>query len=114
MQHNCESGILLPFAFCLLPFAFCLLPFAFCLLPFNFQLSTFNFQLSSSAILSLSVALFQSDLKDALKRLANKEFDSVEQRDGLLAQVTSSTDLKARDVIWMLFRPDRAIRDAGA
>ena len=57
------------------------------------------------------MALFQSDLKDAIKKLSNKEFGSIEERDQLLAQVTSADNLKARDVIWMMFRPDRAIRD---
>ena len=60
------------------------------------------------------MALFQSDLKDAIKRLSNKEFGSIEERDQLLAQLAAAEGLKARDVIWMLFRPDRALRDAGA
>ena len=60
------------------------------------------------------MALFQSQTKDALKRLANKEFASAEERDALLAGVASAQDLAARDVVWMLFRPDRALRDAGA
>ena len=60
------------------------------------------------------MALFQSDLRDAIKRLGNKEFSSIEERDQLLAQVAAADGLKARDVIWMLFRPDRALRDAGA
>ncbi|HEU4521214.1 MAG TPA: PilT/PilU family type 4a pilus ATPase [Thermoanaerobaculia bacterium] len=59
------------------------------------------------------MALFQSDSKDAIKRLSNKEFGSVEERDQLLAVLASAPGLKARDVMWMLFRPDRAIRDAG-
>jgi twitching motility protein PilT len=60
------------------------------------------------------MALFQSQTKDALKRLANKEFASVEERDALFAGLAAAQDLAARDVIWMLFRPDRALRDAGA
>ncbi|HEX6176810.1 MAG TPA: PilT/PilU family type 4a pilus ATPase [Thermoanaerobaculia bacterium] len=59
------------------------------------------------------MALFQSDLKDAIKRLSNKEFGSLEERDKLLAQLAAAEGLRARDIIWMLFRPDRAIRDAG-
>ena len=59
------------------------------------------------------MALFQSDIKDVIKRLSNKEFGSNEERDQLLAQVRAAEGLKPRDLIWMLFRPDRAIRDAG-
>ena len=60
------------------------------------------------------MALFQSQTKDALKRLANKDFASAEERDVLLAGLASAQDLDARDIVWMLFRPDRAYRDAGA
>ena len=60
------------------------------------------------------MALFQSDTKGTLKRLANKEFGSAEERDALLEGLAAATDLRARDVMWMLFRPDRAFRDAGA
>jgi twitching motility protein PilT len=63
---------------------------------------------------SPSMALFQSDSKGTLKRLANKEFGSAEERDALLESLGAATDLRARDTIWMLFRPDRAFRDAGA
>ncbi|MGZ8867796.1 MAG: PilT/PilU family type 4a pilus ATPase, partial [Thermoanaerobaculia bacterium] len=59
------------------------------------------------------MALFQSDLKDAIKRLNNKEFGSPEERDQLIAQIKGADGIKARDVMWMLFRPDRAIRDGG-
>ncbi|HYC59326.1 MAG TPA: PilT/PilU family type 4a pilus ATPase [Thermoanaerobaculia bacterium] len=60
------------------------------------------------------MALFSSDAKESLKRLANKDYVSVEVRDEMLASVESAEDLRARDVTWMLFRPDRALRDAGA
>jgi twitching motility protein PilT len=60
------------------------------------------------------MALFQSDAKETLKRLANKEFASAEERDEMLARVANFPDVRARDIIWMLFRPDRAIRDTGA
>jgi twitching motility protein PilT len=60
------------------------------------------------------MALFQSDTKDTLKRLANKDFQSVEERDALLARLATLPDVKARDVVWMLFRPDRAFRDAAS
>jgi twitching motility protein PilT len=58
------------------------------------------------------VALFQSDLKDAVRRLSAKEFQSAQERDELLQRVAASDGLRARDVVWMLFRPDRALRDA--
>jgi twitching motility protein PilT len=60
------------------------------------------------------MALFSSDAKESLKRLASKEFGSVEVRDEMLASLDAAEELRARDVAWMLFRPDRAIRDAGA
>ena len=56
--------------------------------------------------------LFQSDLRDTVKRLANKEFASAEERDELLGRLNAAEGVKARDVLWMLFRPDRALRDA--
>jgi twitching motility protein PilT len=59
------------------------------------------------------MALFSNDLKDILKRLANKEFASSEERDDLLNGLAAQPNVKARDVAWMLFRPDRALRDAG-
>ena len=42
------------------------------------------------------MALFQSDLKDAIKRLNNKEFGSPEERDQLIAQIRSADGIKAR------------------
>jgi twitching motility protein PilT len=59
------------------------------------------------------MALFSSDAKESLKRLANKDFGSAEVRDELLASLEDA-DLRSRDVSWMLFRPDRAFRDTGA
>ncbi|MEO8379368.1 MAG: PilT/PilU family type 4a pilus ATPase [Acidobacteriota bacterium] len=59
------------------------------------------------------MALFQSNNKDLLKRLSNKEYATLEERDELLARLGTAEDLRARDIIWMLFRPDRALRDAG-
>ncbi len=52
--------------------------------------------------------------KDVLKRLANREFATPEDRDSLLRQLQGATGLRAKDVVWMLFRPDRAIRESGA
>ena len=60
------------------------------------------------------MALFQSPTRDLVKRLANKEFASVEERDELLARLVAAEDVRAQDVVWTLFRPDRALRDAGA
>ena len=57
------------------------------------------------------MALFQSDLKDTVRRLSNKEFASPEERDDLLKRLEASEGVRARDVMWMLFRPDRALRD---
>jgi twitching motility protein PilT len=59
------------------------------------------------------VALFQSDIKDVVRKLSNKEFNTTEERDQLLARLAQSDGLRARDVVWMLFRPDRALRDSG-
>ncbi|HYI11886.1 MAG TPA: PilT/PilU family type 4a pilus ATPase [Thermoanaerobaculia bacterium] len=60
------------------------------------------------------MALFSSETKESLKKLANKEFGTAEERDGLLAHLATADDLRARDVAWMLFRPDRAFRESGA
>jgi len=59
------------------------------------------------------MALFTSDVSDALKRLAAKSYTTQEERDDLLGRVESA-DVRARDVVWMMFRPDRALRDAAA
>ena len=59
------------------------------------------------------MALFSSDAKENLKKLANKEFGSAEVRDEMLASVENA-ELRARDVTWMLFRPDRAFRDSAS
>jgi hypothetical protein len=58
------------------------------------------------------MAIFQSDARTLLKRLAEKSFGSTQERDQLLAQLAQVEGLQARDVTWMLFRPDRAYRDA--
>lgn len=59
------------------------------------------------------MALFESDLKGAIKRVSEKQFSSVEERDELLTLIRNADGLRARDVIWMLFRPDRAVRETG-
>lgn len=58
------------------------------------------------------MALFQSDLKETLRRLQAKEFGSSTERDELLARFAGLEGVKPKDVVWMLFRPDRAYRDA--
>jgi twitching motility protein PilT len=58
------------------------------------------------------MAIFQSDSRAVLKRLADKAFQTTQERDQLFAQLAAATGLRARDLAWMLFRPDRAYRDA--
>ncbi len=58
------------------------------------------------------MAIFQSDARTLLKRLADKSYRSTQERDQLLAQLGTVEGLRARDVGWMLFRPDRSYRDA--
>jgi twitching motility protein PilT len=59
------------------------------------------------------MALFTSDVSDALKRLAAKSYATQEERDELLGRVESA-GVRARDVVWMMFRPDRALRESAA
>lgn len=59
------------------------------------------------------VVLFQSGTRDVVKRLSNKEFNTPEERDQLLARLAAAEDLRAQDLVWTLFRPDRVLRDAG-
>jgi len=59
------------------------------------------------------MALFSSDLKDIVKKLSNKEYSSTDERDQLLARLAATEGLRGRDVMWLLFRPDRVMRDAG-
>lgn len=58
--------------------------------------------------------LFQSNAREALKRLEKGAFASSEERDQMLEVVLQAGGLKPKHVVWMLFRPDRAIRSAGA
>ena len=55
--------------------------------------------------------MFQSDARAVLKRLADKAYQTSQERDQLLAQLAAAEGLKAKDLVWMLFRPDRAYRD---
>jgi twitching motility protein PilT len=60
------------------------------------------------------MALFQSEIAETIKKLANKTFATPEERDELLARVEAAEGLRARDAAWMLFRPDRTVRESGA
>ncbi|HKR64529.1 MAG TPA: HEAT repeat domain-containing protein, partial [Thermoanaerobaculia bacterium] len=52
--------------------------------------------------------------KEVLTKLANKDFGSTEDRDALLQRLGVLPGIRAKDIVWMLFRPDRALRDAAA
>lgn len=57
---------------------------------------------------------FQSAATEALKRIHKGSFSSSAERDELIEKALAGGDgFRAKDVMWMLFRPDRAIRDAG-
>ena len=58
------------------------------------------------------MALFSSAVSEALKSLAAKTYATQEDRDVLLGRVEAAEGVRARDVVWMLFRPDRALRDS--
>jgi twitching motility protein PilT len=60
------------------------------------------------------MALFQSEITEVIKKLANKSFATQEERDEMLARVEAADGLRGKDLVWMLFRPDRAIRESGA
>ena len=57
------------------------------------------------------MAFFQSDLKETLRRLSSQGFASVAERDELLSRLSAAEGLRARDVAWMMFRPDRVFRE---
>ncbi len=59
------------------------------------------------------MALFQSDTREALKRLGVQGI-AQEERDEILTRINEAQDLRARDIVWMLFRPDRALRETAA
>src|SRR6266849_2851531 len=59
------------------------------------------------------MALFQSHTREALKRLGVQGI-AQEERDEILTQINEAQDLRARDIVWMLFRPDRALRETAA
>ncbi len=58
----------------------------------------------------MALQFFKSDLSECLKQLAKGGF-STEERDRMLEVVREADSLKPRDVVWMAFRPDRALRD---
>lgn len=53
------------------------------------------------------------ETKLVLKRLSEKAYETSEERDELLGMVLAADGLQARDVVFLLFRPDRALRDTG-
>lgn len=62
-----------------------------------------------------ALSIFQSDLREGLRRLAKGSFASSQERNEILqALVEGAEKLRASDVVWMLFKPDRAIRNAAA
>ncbi len=70
--------------------------------------------MSGGRLLS-ALSFFQSDLQEGLKRLARGDFSSSAERTEILEALVAGVDkLNASDVLWMIFRPDRAIRAAGA
>ena len=52
-----------------------------------------------------------SDLSDLVKKLSTRDY-APSDRDALLQRVVATEGLRARDVMWLLFRPDRAAREA--
>jgi twitching motility protein PilT len=58
------------------------------------------------------MAMFHSDVRAVLERLADKAYATSQERDQLLAQLVKAEGLKAKELAWMMFRPDRAYRDA--
>ncbi len=64
-------------------------------------------------ILFPEMVIFQSEVQEAPKKLAKGGFSSSSERDEALATVVQAEGLRARDVVWMVFRPDSAIREAG-
>jgi len=61
-----------------------------------------------------ALSIFQSDLREALKTLFRGTYSSTGERDEILqALVDGAAKLKATEVLWMIFKPDRAIRTAG-
>jgi twitching motility protein PilT len=58
----------------------------------------------------MALQFFRSDLSECLKTLAKGGF-STDERDEMLEVVRNADNLKPRDVTWMAFRPDRALRE---
>jgi len=50
--------------------------------------------------------------ENAIRSLRRSEYESSEERDWLLDVVAGSSNHEIRDIIWMLFKPERAIREA--
>ena len=60
------------------------------------------------------MAIFQSDAATVLKRLADKAYQHQPGARPAARALAAAEGLRARDVSWMLFRPDRSYRDAVA
>src|SRR5437763_10552749 len=59
------------------------------------------------------MAIFQSEIGEVIRKLANKSLATQEERDEMLARVEAVDGLRAKELVWMLFRPDRAVRESG-
>ncbi|HHQ49257.1 MAG TPA: PilT/PilU family type 4a pilus ATPase [Acidobacteria bacterium] len=55
-----------------------------------------------------------AQVKQALQQLARGTYRSSEQRDQLLAIVAAAEGVPAGNIVWMLFRPDRGLREAAS
>lgn len=52
--------------------------------------------------------------EQAMRALRRGEYESSDERDLLLEVVVRAPSLEARDVVWLLLRPDRRLRETGA
>ena len=61
----------------------------------------------------MTLQIFKSDVSECLQQLS-KGGVTAEERDRMLEVVRQADSVKPRDVVWMAFRPDRALREACA
>jgi len=61
----------------------------------------------------MALSIFQTHAEDALKRLAGSEYSGRQERDALLSEIAGGQGLKAADILFMLFLPDRTVREVG-
>ena len=59
----------------------------------------------------MALQFFKSDSSECLKQLAKGGY-STDERDQMLEVLLQTENLKPKDVTWMAFRPDRALREA--